>query len=122
MARWWLFVYISASVSFTLGPSASPTNVTVVSVTATTIHLSWEHPPEDTHHGVIRGYRLNITELETGQEFRSTVMETETVLDSLHPFYTYKITIVAFTVEEGSNYTTVYVETDEAGKQTPVNA
>lgn len=98
------------------GPTAGPANVTVVSVTATTVHLTWDHPPEETHQGVIRGYTLNVTELETGRTLRETTPETEIVIDSLHPFYTYKITIIAFTIEEGSNHTTIYVETDEAGK------
>ncbi len=88
-----------------------------MSVTATTIHLSWDHPHEDTHQGIIRGYRLNVTELETGRTFRAiTAEKTEIVVGSLHPFYTYEITIVAFTVEEGLNYSTIIVETDEAGK------
>ncbi len=39
--------------------------------------------------------------------------ETEVVLDSLHPYYTYHITIVPFTIEEGNNYTEVTVRTAE---------
>ena len=99
------------------GPSGAPTNVTIVSVSATSIHLFWDHPPEDTHQGIIREYRINVTELETGTMFREVTPAetTEVVLDSLHPYYTYEIVIVAFTVEEGSNYTTVTIQTDEEG-------
>ena len=58
-----------------------------------------------------------MTELETGTTFREVTPAetTEVVLDSLHPYYTYEIVIVAFTVEEGSNYTTVTIQTDEEG-------
>ena len=99
------------------GPVAGPTNLTIVSVTATSIHLSWDHPPEDAHQGIIREYRINVTELETERTFREVTPaeNTEVVLESLHPYYTYRIVIVAFTVEEGSNYTTITIQTDEDG-------
>ncbi len=98
------------------GPTSGPTNVTIVLVTATSIHLSWEPPPENTHQGIIRGYRLNVTELATDTKISEFTQVTEIVLASLHPSYIYEILIIAVTVEEGSNYTTVLVATDEAGK------
>lgn len=70
-----------------------------------------------THYGVIREYRLNITELETGSRWRIIVGSeaTEAVITSLHPFYTYHITIVPVTIVEGDNYTEITVRTAEDG-------
>ena len=81
------------------------------------IHISWDHPPEDTHYGMIREYRINITEQETGLLFtRSTDSETtELVVNSLHPFYTYTFVIVPVTVDVGTNHTRITIRTEETG-------
>ena len=95
-----------------------PTNVTAIRFDSSSIHIDWTHPPEDTHYGVIREYRLNMTELETGTLSRVVVdsNSTEVVLESLHPYFTYHITIVPVTVEEGENYTEITIRTAEDGK------
>ena len=105
--------YISLS-----APSGGPTNVTVILITDTSIHLAWNHPPEDTHYGVIREYNINVTELETGYTFiESTDSETtEILLESLHPFYTYEVRISAVTVVVSTNFSEVFIVTLEAGK------
>ena len=103
---------------FPAAPIGKPTNVTAVTFNATSIHIYWTHPPEDTHYGVIREYRLNVTELETGKRTRVVVdsEEMEVVLMSLHPYFTYHITIVPVTIEEGDNYTEITIKTAEDGK------
>ena len=59
-----------------------------------------------------------MTELETGTFRRVAVdsEETEVVLGSLHPYFTYHITIVPVTIEEGDNYTEITIRTAEDGK------
>jgi len=66
---------------------------------------------------MIREYRINITELETGSMFsRSTDSETtELVVNSLHPFYTYTFVIVPVTVDVGTNHTRIAIRTEETG-------
>ena len=100
-----------------LAPIGSPTNVTAVTFDSTSIHIYWNHPPYDTHYGFIREYRLNVSELETGSWWREVVDSevTEVVLTSLHPYYTYHITIIPVTVEEGDNYTEITIRTAEDG-------
>ena len=99
-------------------PIGMPTNITAVTFDSTSIHIDWVHPPEDTHYGVIREYRLNLTELETGTRTRVVVNSnrTEVVFGFLHPYFTYHITIVPVTVEEGQNYTEITIRTEEDGK------
>ena len=99
-------------------PIGEPTNITILIVGPTSIHISWDHPPEDTHYGIIREYRITYTELETGAVFNtSTDSETtEVAVGSLHPFYTYMFFIVPVTVNVGTNHTEITVRTEEAGK------
>jgi len=101
-----------------LAPIGKPTNVTAITYDSTSIHVYWSHPPEDTHYGVIREYWLNVTELETATNSRVIVdsEETELVLTSLHPYFTYHIIIIPVTIEEGDNYTEITVRTAEDGK------
>ena len=99
-------------------PVGQATNLSVVTVGKTSVHLEWEHPAEDTHYGVIREYRINVTELESGSVSRlfTDGEETEITIQSLHPYYTYHINIVPFTIEEGDNHTEITVRTKEDGK------
>ena len=66
---------------------------------------------------MIREYRINVTELETGAVFTtSTDSETtELAVNSLHPFYTYTFIIVPVTVDVGTNYSNITIRTEEAG-------
>ena len=98
-------------------PIGEPTNVTVLFIGPTSIHISWDHPPDDTLYGMIREYRITITELETRAVFNtSTDSETtQLAVNSLHPFYTYTFYIVPVTVDVGTNHTEITIRTAEAG-------
>ena len=86
-----------------------------MALNSTHIYLSWDHPPEDLHHGVIHYYQLNITEQETGRVFQQTSEETEITIGPLHPHYTYHCAVSAVTVDEGP-YITITVRTHEDGR------
>ena len=107
---------ISPCVS-TAAPIGEPVNVTVLFVGPTSIHISWDHPPEDTHYGMIREYQITYTELETGAVFNTSTNSetTQLAVGSLHPFYTYTFFIVPVTVDVGTNHTEVTIRTEEAG-------
>ena len=66
---------------------------------------------------MIREYQITYTELETGVVFNtSTDSETtQLAVDSLHPFYTYTFFIIPVTVDVGTNYTEITIQTKEAG-------
>ena len=84
----------------------------------THIHLTWSHPPEDAHQGIIREYHVYTTEHETGKTFFNTTTadDAEVLLSFLHPFYVYHMKVAAVTVQEG-NFTTLSVRTEESGTQ-----
>ncbi len=76
--------------------------------------LGWD-VPTGPHNGIIREYRLNITELETGREFQELSATTNLTVSSLHPDYTYEWIVTAFTVGEGPYSTTSRIITPEDG-------
>ena len=80
------------------------------------ISLSWSPPPASGTNGVIREYRINVTEVETQRVFTLTSTTTSIAIQSLHPYYTYSCVVSAYTVGYGP-YTTVFnITTPEDGE------
>ena len=105
------------STCLTVAPIGEPVNITVLFVGPTSINISWDHPPENTHYGIIREYQITYTELETAEVFNtSTDSETtQLAVESLHPYYTYTFFVVPVTVDVGTNHTQITIRTEEAG-------
>ena len=78
--------------------------------------LEWDPPPPDQINGVLQGYRINISEIETGDVLQHVVNRAEAIIGSLHPYYTYYFTVIAFTEVGGGPTTHVTVRTDEDGQ------
>ena len=95
------------------GPSSAPLNASTVTVTSTTIEVSWSEIPLENQNGIIRYYIVNITETNTGSELQATTHDESIVFNSLHPYYTYSITIAARTTKVGPYSTPISVTTDE---------
>ena len=53
------------------------------------------------HNGIIREYRLNITEVDTGRAFQRVSPSTNLTVSGLHPDYAYEWKVAAITVGEG---------------------
>lgn len=96
-----------------VGPSSAPLNVSTVTVTSTTIEVSWSEIPLEYQNGIIRYYIVNITETNTGSEFQATTDDKSVIFNSLHPYYTYSITIAGYTTKVGPYSTPISVTTDE---------
>ena len=82
---------------------------------STTVLISWMPPPFQHQNGVIREYRVNITETETGIAYRLVTAATTLTVPSLHPFYTYDCIIAAFTIAEGPYSVEVNITMPEDG-------
>lgn len=93
----------------------SPSSLTGSVQDSTTIQLSWG-APAGRHNGIIREYRVNITETETGRVFQQISTTTTLTVSSLHPDYTYEWIVTAFTVGEGPYSVTSRVTTLEDGE------
>lgn len=103
--------------TYSIAPTHVPQNITEVILGPTSFLLTWEPPPIEHHNGEIREYRINITEVETGREFRFTTEDTDIIIRDLHPFYRYICTVTAVTVSEGPYSANITARTHEDGKQ-----
>ena len=104
--------------SFYSAPASHPSNSTGYALNSTHIYLTWDPPPPEDVNGVIREYRINVTEVETGvlRQFTTPANVRELVVGPLHPYYSYRSTIVAFTIQVGPYSTAITVRTEEDGE------
>ena len=102
-------------------PRSEPSNITGTALNSTHIYLTWDPPPPEDINGVIREYRINVTEGETGNllQYTTNPDTRELVVGRLHPYYTYHCTVGAYTVEVGP-HTAITVRTDEAGEDNSI--
>ena len=97
-------------------PSSSPEHLGGVPVSPTSIHLTWDPPPLEHHNGEIDGYRVNVSEIATGQFTQHFSNQTQITIGNLRPFHAYHCQVTAVTVGEGPYTDVVVVVTNEAGK------
>ena len=76
--------------------------------------LSWLPPPNASHNGVIKMYKLHVVQIETKDSIDMTSSSTKMTLKNLHPYYHYQISVAAVTVDVGP-YATITVQTLEDG-------
>ena len=86
-------------------------------INSTSIFLSWEPPPQEHQNGVVTGYLVNITEVETGNTSQLHTASTLIILSLLHPSYTYICVITAVTVGPGPYSQNITLQVFEAGKK-----
>ena len=98
-------------------PSSSPVNVQFNEVTSTSFVLSWTAPQPEDHNGLLRHYLVSCTEQESGSTFQRPTTNSTTVslVDSLHPFYSYTCAVAAVTLVEGPFSPSVTVTTTQDG-------
>ncbi len=97
-------------------PSSGPVLTLVNETSSTSISLEWILPDEETHNGIIRSYRVTLTEEETGRELIYDTEDTFKSISSLHPHYLYICEVQAFTVSYGPPSEPAYIMTMEDGK------
>ena len=96
-------------------PENPPLNPVGMATNSRTIQFSWGIPP-GRHNGIIREYRVNVTELQTGRAFQRTASTTSILITSLQPSYTYQLSVSAYTVSEGPYSPALNVTTPEDGQ------
>lgn len=76
--------------------------------------MSWTAPYIEDRNGIIREYRVNLEEVESSQRLTYSTTNTFITVQSLHPFYTYRCGVSAFTVDTGpfTNFTEVTLPED----------
>ena len=89
---------LTLSLLIPTAPNSPPHNYAGVALSSRSIVLTWDPPPAEQQNGIITGYLVNVTELETGEV---TAMFTEShnvTLYPLQPFTTYGTLVSAQTV------------------------
>ena len=98
-------------------PTAPPENLQLFSQNPRTLLITWQPPVDEHRNGIITGYVINITELETGTQLQLVTEQTSIIVESLHPFYTYGCIVAAETsVGVGPFTIEVVVKMPEAGR------
>ena len=103
--------------TFTLvAPSMPPENLISETTTSESVTLNWSPPDIQSQNGIITGYLINVTEIETGETFQVSSATTNLVIQSLRPFTTYVCVIAAETsAGTGPFSISLTVQTNEAG-------
>ena len=96
-------------------PLLPPGNVSVHVLSHQQILVSWTPPEENARNGLIRMYIINVTRVDSNEEYSETSNTTSISLSVL-PFRYYFISVAAVTVEAGPFSDDIAVETPEDGK------
>ena len=103
-----------------LVPSLAPADVQLFNTSSTSLKAVWGPVPVCCRHGVIRGYRLFLRDNISGAFVRNETAPSnghEFEFSSLLKYYSYKVSILAFTIKgDGPLSEDVVAVTDEDGK------
>ena len=92
-------------------------NPSITVSSSTSLFLNWEPPELEDQNGVITGYVVNVTAVETGMNFLLTSSGPSLLADGLRPFTTYICRIAARTaVGIGPYSIAVTAVTDQDGE------
>ena len=78
-------------------PSGSPEVFNATVTSPYSAFLTWDPPPIDKQNGVILGYIINVTVIETDESFLLYSNSTSLFVDDLSPFRTFQCIIAALT-------------------------
>lgn len=82
-------------------PTSPPTNVSAVVLSSNAIKVFWDAMPVDIANGIVRNYIINVTVLESQEEWTVETLYTTITLSELHPYYTFTIRVAAHTTGPG---------------------
>ena len=102
------------TIIFTTVPANSPQNVIAMSLSSTTINITWEEVPPIDRNGMIITYEVHYEPLETFGQLSPVDIINATnlsvILEGLHPFVSYNISVRAYTSVGSGPYSDVVVE------------
>jgi len=98
-------------------PTSAPHNLTGHAVSSSSIFITWMSPMLENLNGNLRGFEINVTEIESQSTFTLQVKEEKHLISFLHPYYSYMFAIAAVTIGKGPFSSSITVETPEDGKQ-----
>lgn len=93
----WCSCFILRMLLLTVAPETAPSNFEAVATSPYTATLSWDPLPTSEQNGVITGYIINVTIVETGEKLQLISVSTSLIVTTLRPFRTYICIITAQT-------------------------
>ena len=100
---------------FTTVPGNFPQNVMAVCLSSTIVNVTWEEVPPIDRNGMITTYEVLYEPLETFEQLLSTYITNSTnlfvLLEGLHPFVSYNISVRAYTSVGNGPYSDVVIGT-----------
>ena len=85
-----------------LVPDGPPLSFQATHINSSALRLTWEPPAPEHRNGIIRGYVINATALESGEHFQWRSTNTlSLIVGGLHPYYNYHLFIRAETIGAG---------------------
>ena len=98
-------------------PTSAPTMFRAITVSSTSAVLSLDALPPEDRNGIVAGYALNVTKLQSGERMELFSNSTTLTVDSLQPHTLYICVLAAVTnAGLGPVSNGIQLETLEAGK------
>ena len=102
---------------YSVAPNVSPIVTVGYSIDSSTVAMQWTPPPPEDHNGIIREYRVLVTNVNTGVNETRVFSSTTGIIGMLTPSYVYKFSVTAFTVAEGPYSTSITITLPEDGEK-----
>ena len=100
-------------------PTGYPQSFSVSATSSRSALLTWDPPEAPERNGIVLEYTINVSAVETGEEFQLTSVTTSITVTSLRPYTTYQCVISASTSVGMGPFSTLFtVRTPEDGKIT----
>ena len=100
-----------------VAPNVSPIVTVGYSIDSSTVAIQWTPPPPEDHNGIIREYRVLITNVNTGENETRVFSSNTGIIGMLTPSYVYKLSVTAVTVAEGPYSTSITITLPEDGEK-----
>ena len=99
-------------------PGGPPENFTVDVISSTQILLMWQPPATEIRNGLVRYYRISVTEVQTNTSYFYTQPSGSPALqvEFRHPYYDYVCSVAAATIGPGPYTSPLTVRTFEDGE------
>ena len=87
------------------------------SLSPTIVNITWRPPVAEQQNGIIRSYTLSLSVVDTGRTEQFSSNQTYLIIEGLHPFYVYSVSIAAVTIISGPFSEAISFRMPQAGKQ-----
>ena len=98
-----------------IAPSSPPLQL-MAEKTSDSISFTWDAPPYESQNGIISQYVIRILEINTTTTTLYYSNITNTTVFGLHPYYIYKCSVAAETVDVGPYTAIITLQLDEDSK------